>query len=396
MSIQPAIVVVAYNRARSLNRLLHSLDGANYDDQNVSLVICIDYADSEANREVKKIASEFVWRHGEKSVIAQAENLGLRKHVLACGDLSEKYGSIIMLEDDLTVGPEFYRYSKAALNFVSQDGEIGGVSLYDHRTNFVCRLPFAPLYDGHNNYYLQIASSWGQAWTSQQWRAFKNWYSGLDENEQKKVPDQAPIPTVVINWPATSWLKYFIWYLAANQKFFLYPRFSHSTNHADAGANIHKGTVAWQVPLTMCQKTFTFSKLDESMAVYDSFFEVLPSRLKKLADNLSEFDFEVDLYGTKRLNAIRSTHLLSSRPCSSAKHRFNLTIKPLEANFVGTTNSDGQEQVFSLGAAKDFDGSSVSKLSYRNFRVLQYFYAGISLRDVLRNLAGYFLQKRKK
>ena len=396
MSVQPAIVVVAYNRARSLSRLLQSLDRANYDDQDARLVICIDYADSDDNREVNKVASEFVWRHGEKNVIAQDENLGLRKHVLACGDLSQKYGSIIMLEDDLTVGPEFYRYSKAALDFVSEDSAIGGVSLYDHRTNFVCRLPFAPLYDGHNNYYLQIASSWGQAWTSQQWSAFRNWYAELDENEQQKIPDQAPIPTVVINWPATSWLKYFIWYLAANQKFFLYPRFSHSTNHADAGANIDKGTVAWQVPLTMCQKTFTFSKLDESMAVYDSFFEVLPSRLKKLADNLSDFDFELDLYGTKRLSAIRSTHLLSSRPCSSAKHRFNLTVKPLEANLVETADSDGQGHVFSLAAVEDFDGSAVSNLNYRSLRVIQYFYAGFSLRDVLRNLGSYFLQKRKR
>ena len=77
------IVVVAFNRARSLARLLASLNNAVYEEDNVPLIISIDKGD---NQDVLKTAEDFEWKHGQKTVVYQSENLKLRKHILKCGD----------------------------------------------------------------------------------------------------------------------------------------------------------------------------------------------------------------------------------------------------------------------------------------------------------------------
>ena len=130
MTFKPAIVVVGYNRPHSLRRILKSLTLANYLVEDVPLVISIDFSDSPEGHEARAYAKEFEWTFGPKRVISHPENIGLRRHILSCGDLASEYGSIIVFEDDLSASPCFYEYSAAALEFAEQDPLIGGVSLY--------------------------------------------------------------------------------------------------------------------------------------------------------------------------------------------------------------------------------------------------------------------------
>ena len=82
------IVVVAYNRLSCLDRLLNSLNRAEYEKDDVELIISIDRGD---NAQVLELAQRFHWLHGTKRVIYQSENLGLKKHILRCGDISGQY-----------------------------------------------------------------------------------------------------------------------------------------------------------------------------------------------------------------------------------------------------------------------------------------------------------------
>ena len=118
MITNPIIVVVAYSRLNSLENLLDSLSKAQYDDDEVNLVISIDYS---GQQDVYNLADSFDWKNGKKIIIRHDHNLGLREHVLYCGDLSLQYESVIILEDDLLVSPSFYLYSKAALEFYSNN-----------------------------------------------------------------------------------------------------------------------------------------------------------------------------------------------------------------------------------------------------------------------------------
>ena len=171
-----ALVIVAFNRPKSLSRILRSIGAASYPQRSVPLIISIDRG--ENNSDVLEIAENFNWPFGEKKVVYQEKNLGLRSHILKCGDFSNEYGSVIILEDDLFVSPNFYNFSRNALDFSNGRQYLGGISLYNHEFNVHAQENFKALDDGYDNWYFQFASSWGQAWSKEQWNEFKNWYSG--------------------------------------------------------------------------------------------------------------------------------------------------------------------------------------------------------------------------
>ncbi len=290
----PVIVIIAYNREKSLRRLLGSLAKASYPDGGVSLIISID---GGGLPEVRQAADDFLWEHGEKTVILRDEALGLKKHVLLCSSYASEYGSAIILEDDLYVARDFYHYALAALAYSESSDEadrIAGVSLYNHLLNVHVREPFEAVNDGFDNWYFQFASSWGQAYTARQWEAFARW---LEKNDNTPFGDE--IPQFVRSWSdEKSWLKYFIRYVVEKDRYFIYPRISRSTNFGDEGTHGVGQCNDLQVPLYQGEvpEGYTFSSLSSSKSVYDAFFENLSLEKQLKADGRS---VRVDLYGAK-------------------------------------------------------------------------------------------------
>ncbi len=328
----PAIVVIAYDRPDSLKRLLTSIEKAVYPSGAApELIISIDKSDSDATAGV---ADQFEYSHGKKTVIKRPERMGLREHVLSCGDLTEDHGSIIVLEDDLFVAPSFYEFSCKALEFAEDDDRIGSVSLYNHLFNVHKREAFAAIDDGYDNWYLQIPSSWGQAYTKKQWQLFRAWYA---DNKDKDLAGVS-VPANVSGWSDRSWLKYYIVYLIETGKYTLYPRVSYTTNFGDMGTHACKPDTDLQVPISGSKGPLycRFSTLDRSSAVYDSFFENI-----RLAD-----DCIVDLYGYKPIDEMISVSKNdeAARPvkyvltCASLPYRvvksFGRSMRPLDANVV--------------------------------------------------------------
>lgn len=78
-----SIKVIAFKRIEGLNRLLSSLEKANYLEYSgaINLTIFIDKGRDEKEQilvdSVIKIASEFDWTHGEKTIIIRDKNIGL-------------------------------------------------------------------------------------------------------------------------------------------------------------------------------------------------------------------------------------------------------------------------------------------------------------------------------
>lgn len=325
---QTAIVVIAYNRPGSLLRLLDSLTNAYYPEGlSVPLIISVDKSDSS---EVADVAKDYVWDHGDKEVRLQEENLGLKKHVLKCGDITSEYDGIIMLEDDLYVSPSFYMYTLAALNRCRNDKRICGISLYDHRLNVHAREPFEALDDGYDNYYMQLASSWGQAFSTDQWRGFREWY---EENKDKDIAADN-VPVNVSSWSDKSWLKYYIKYLIDNDGYFLYPRISFTTNFGDEGTHAESGVNDLQVPLAGIRKygqiDLHFSDLEESGAVYDAYFENmrLPERLPEDVRN----EVTVDMYGVKQAEGYKRYVLSEKALPYRILESFGRRLRPIDAN----------------------------------------------------------------
>ncbi len=333
--MNPAIVVSAYNRPQALKRLLESLVRAAYPSpEPVPLVISIDRA--AANPETEAVARQFEWSRGPKEVLAQKEHLGLVRHFYACGDLSEKYGAVIFLEDDLVISPVFYPYASQMLEFYRDDRRIAGVSLYGLWFNGYNRFPFVPYLDDADIFFLQTPYTQGEAFTDEQWSAFRRWRSGSEE--QKKI--QRPFHESWSNFLPDDWFPEYARYLTAADRFFVFPRASLSTGAGDAGTHFAKETGFFQAPLQQEKLVFHPKPLDESIAVYDCFFEMLPSRLNCLTDLLQGYDYSVDLYALKSRANLRSEYVLSSRPCRNPIHTFGKSMWPLEANIASRIPGD--------------------------------------------------------
>ena len=320
------IVVAAYNRTAPLGRLLRSLAKAHYDSA-VKLIVCID---GDGSSDVLKVAEHFDWVHGEKEIIVQKENIGLKQHILFCGDLSSQYDGVIVLEDDLYVSPWFYSFAQSTAQYYSESSGISGIALYSPHFNENARLPFYPLDDGHDVYFMQIACSWGQVWLKRQWEGFRLWYG---ENECVELNNDESLPWEIRQWPESSWKKYFIMYMLEKDKYFVYPRASFTTNFGDMGTH-HHGTSLYQVPLKYNDNGNRFVSLDESLIKYDVFFEIIPESLYRMSPNLPSDRFIVDLYGIKEAHCFTEEFVITSKVCKEYIISYGRHLLPVEYNVI--------------------------------------------------------------
>jgi len=326
------IVIAAYNRKGCLERLLRSISSASYDTE-VRLIISID---GGGPLDVVECANNFTWRHGDKEVIHHESNLGLRSHIMSCGQLCSKYDGIILLEDDLYVGKYFYDFAISAQRAYAQQDTIAGVALYSHQYNETACLPFVPMPDGHDVFFLQVACSWGQSWSTSQWRGFEEWYRHNQNLDLSIDPDMAPDVRL---WPDTSWKKYFIKYLIDTGKFFVYPRVSHATNFGDAGVN-HDDTNVFQVPLSTGRRKYSFPGINNSFSRYDAYCELLAECMSACHDELASYDLTIDLYGVKPRDSVKTEYILTTQHTSNPVRSYGRKLKPHELNIIDAIDGD--------------------------------------------------------
>lgn len=325
----PVIVVVAFNRIESLKRICRSLDRMIEPQGDVSLIISIDNNGGK-NQDVIDYAHQYNWKFGPKEVRVKEKNTGLKAHIISCGDLTEEFGDVIILEDDLFVSPYFLDYVKEAQQFYRNEEKIAGISLYNYRLTDIIwnnKLPFIPVTNHSDVYFMQIASSWGQSWSREQWKGFREWF-----NTDPDLSKITGMPYEVINWPKSSWKKFFIGYLVYTNKFFVYPNKSLSTNFNDPGTHYFDRDHDAQSPLATVDPKIRFIPFSEAENVYDSYFEITPATIKKHNKKMKDFDFEVDLYGTKRPQTIAKPYALTTKKCANPLMTFERSLKPHELN----------------------------------------------------------------
>jgi len=325
----------------------------------------------------------FSWPYGPKDIIQQNENLGLKEHVLRCGDLTKRFESIIMLEDDLYVSPAFYDYTLQALEFYEPEDRVAGISLYSHRLNVTGGLPFEAIDDGSDGYFLQVAASWGQAWSHDQWVKFRIW---LDSNPL--VPRNANMSSYISNWPSSSWLKHFIYYLVSTNRYFFYPRIGLSTNFSDAGSNKLKPTPYYQVPLAIKPKEFNLLPFEASNCIYDSFFELDSVCLGNLNSWFKEFPVDVNLYGLKKKYQIKEEYVAIIGTHPDACKSYGLALKPLHSNLVLGLEGEG----ISIVRKESFNYGSNSTREERR-HVFDYFNRPTSLKEKVMNIIDIAMLK---
>lgn len=330
-NIKPAIVVAAYNREKSLARLLQSIQEASYGYDDIVLIISIDWSEKLAL--MKEIAESFEWKHGEKKVIVHENNLGLRNHIIECGGYSEEYGAAIILEDDLYVAEDFYNYATEAANFYYNEEKVCGVGLYSYMWNVYGALPFTPQKGFGDVYFGQFMVSWGQLWTDKQWREFHSWYL---ENQTLPTTDR-DIPKDVLGWPESSWGKYFACYIVKNDLFYVIPYVSRSTNFHETGVHSVKETSMFQVPLSEGVQSYTFAGFDQAIH-YDIFFERKDTNWfsRDIQSNLT-----IDLNASRNLEDSKRYLLSTKKYPYKIIQSYGLRLRPADANIDHGVDGDG-------------------------------------------------------
>lgn len=330
MLVKPAIVVVGYNRPDSMNRLLESIGRATYNDKDITLIISIDKSD--INEQVKKEAEKFNWNHGKKLIRTFDQRQGLKKHIIQCGDYSLEYGSVIILEDDLVVSPNYYQYVQETLSFYENDyikkDRVVGVSLYSHQWNGFANRAFDPIENGSDVYLGQFSISWGQCWPAHQWKQFKEWFIINDGN----LKHNDLIPKRITNYPETSWGKYFAHFMVEKDKYYVVPYTSLTTNFTEVGQHSSEPDNIYQVPLLFGSKKYTY-KTFENLIKYDMFFELLPSEFS-FGKEILEQGLIIDFYNTK--NTFLDNKFLLTTKLQPYKiiESYALLMRPQEMNVL--------------------------------------------------------------
>jgi hypothetical protein len=165
MTLAP-IALFVYKRPDHTRRTLEALAECELASQS-KLFIFSDgpktIADEAGVAEVRRLARSRAWC-GEVEVVEQERNRGLANSVIAgVTELCEKFGRVIVMEDDLVVSPYFLKYMNDALDRYAGEPKVMQVSghMYD------VELPI-----GEDALFLPFTTSWGWGTWKRAWDLF--------------------------------------------------------------------------------------------------------------------------------------------------------------------------------------------------------------------------------
>ena len=368
--IKPAIVVAGYSRPACVHRLLNSVCDAYYPINDITLIISLDY--SNRSEENVEISEKCAWRYGEKKIIRHNKRKGLKEHILSCGDMSEEYGAVIVLEDDLLVSPDYYSYVLQMLDYYKNDDRICGISLYSHDWNGYGNYQFMPQRNEYDVFIGQIGISWGQCWTQKQWRSFKSFYNN---NKDKAIFDEK-LPWTINLWGEQSWAKYFYDYMVNEDKYYVIPYISLSTNFSDEGEHNSKVSNTFQVMIMEARGKKYYAPTFEQAIKYDMFFERILDDTIKVGNVLGN-DICVNLNGFRRSVSGKKYILTCKRYDGiNPEAHFGLRMRPIEQNVL--LNIPGDD--IYLYKSADIQGKDISNYRRTSRRRIEYEIYGNPLR----------------
>lgn len=160
------IVLFVYNRISSVRDVVQSLlknKEASYSDLFV-------YSDGGKNNEdwerVKEIRGFIKGVSGFKSVtiIERDKNIGLANSIIAgVSEIVEKFGKVIVVEDDLIVSSYFLKYMNDGLNLYKEDDRVGSINAFFYGVSE----------DLPESFFLRLPDSWGWGTWKNRWKLFE-------------------------------------------------------------------------------------------------------------------------------------------------------------------------------------------------------------------------------
>lgn len=166
MSGNTPVAFFAYNRPAHTERALRAL-AACEGVRDCDLYFFADGAKDAAAEPAVQATREVLRRWAGElgaQVIEQARNRGLAPSIVAgVSDLCERYGRVVVIEDDLVVSPDFLRYMRTSLDRYEHDDrvmQVGGFTLS------------APAGWEADAFFLPVTTTWGWGTWKRAWQHF--------------------------------------------------------------------------------------------------------------------------------------------------------------------------------------------------------------------------------
>ena len=159
------ILLFTYNRPRHTRQLVESLL-ANKEAAESPLIIYSDAArDDSSQAEVEEVRHYLhaISGFGSIEVIEREENLGLARNIIdGVTTQINRYGRVIVLEDDLIVAPYFLQFMNEALDMYKDEPRVGHIQACEFTKD--ATLP--------DTFLIKWTGSWGWATWERAWQHF--------------------------------------------------------------------------------------------------------------------------------------------------------------------------------------------------------------------------------
>ena len=241
------IIIFVYNRADHFNEVYKAL-AACKEAKESELFIFSDGAKNEAGKEkVNEVraAVAAIKNNGDFKSVTVTEspvNKGLAASVIAgVTEIINRYGKVIVVEDDCKVSPFFLSFMNSALEYYKDNCKIGSISGY------------TPMIDLPLDYSNDVFAAYRScSWT---WATWADRWEGVDW-ELKNIKDFYKSPKLIrrlnsngsdrfmrlyrqTKGNGSSWSVRFGAHLVKNNLFTVYPRFSYNSNIGCDESGVH-------------------------------------------------------------------------------------------------------------------------------------------------------------
>ena len=166
MSLAP-IVLFVYNRPWHTQQTVEALKKNELAEQSELFIYCDEAKDESRRNSVDEVRRYIEKIDGFKklTVTKRNKNWGLADSIIdGVTTIVNKYGKIIVLEDDLVTSPYFLRYMNDALEFYKDKNKVM------HISGYVFPIENNDLED---TYFIKPASCWGWSTWDRAWGKFK-------------------------------------------------------------------------------------------------------------------------------------------------------------------------------------------------------------------------------
>ena len=180
MNLSPILLFV-YNRPAHTRRCIESLSRNSLAVESELFIYADGAKDQTVAEEVKEVRQYIRSIQGFKKVtlIERNENWGLARNIIdGVSTQVQKYGKVIVLEDDLVVAPHFLRFMNDALETYQDEPKVGHIQACDFTQD--ASLP--------DTFLIKWTGSWGWATWDRAWKHFNpNGKELLQELEARKL-----------------------------------------------------------------------------------------------------------------------------------------------------------------------------------------------------------------